>query len=234
MQADPAITEEVKYKMPSKPAGVPVWYKNGMLCIGEIFKQHLRVTFAKGPELPDPKHLINSYRSIVIKEGDTLNEKAFTDLVKAAVALNDKKTTSSSAKTTHSDIVKYNKALTTKDKKICVMLAEEIQSGLKRSLNAENKVWHGHPVWFLDGNPVVGYAKRKNDIQLLFWSGQSFDEPGLEKEGTFKAAQVRYTDVSEVKLKDLKRWLKKAQEIQWDYKNIVKRKGILKKIVPNT
>ena len=85
-------------------------------------------------------------------------------------------------------------------------------------------------MWFLEGNPIVGYAKRKNDVQLLFWSGQSFDEPNLDVEGTFKAAQKRYTSVDQINLEELHRWLKKAKEIQWDYKNIVKRKGVLKRL----
>ena len=82
-------------------------------------------------------------------------------------------------------------------------------------------------MWFLDENPIVGYSKQKRGVCLLFWSGQSFDEAGLEKEGTFKAAQAIYADAKEVNAKDLKRWLKKAKTIQWDYKNIVKRKGKL-------
>jgi len=85
-------------------------------------------------------------------------------------------------------------------------------------------------VWFLEGNPVVGYAKRKDNVQLLFWSGQSFEEKCLAPEGSFKAAQARYIKASEIELKDLKRWLKKAKLIQWDYKNIVKRKGKLVRI----
>ena len=92
------------------------------------------------------------------------------------------------------------------------------------------KVWHGGPVWFLDENPVVGYWVRKKTVQLLFWSGQSFDEPGLEPEGKFKAAHVHYDDESEIDAKALKRWLRKAKTIQWDYKNIVKRRGVLEKL----
>jgi hypothetical protein len=110
------------------------------------------------------------------------------------------------------------------DKSICSLLAEEITSNLP---TAENKIWHRHPVWFLDGNPIVGYSKLKDCIQLLFWSGQSFDEEGLQPEGTFKAAQARYTSADEVNTKDLKRWLNKSRKIQWDYKNIVKRRGVL-------
>jgi hypothetical protein len=122
------------------------------------------------------------------------------------------------------EIRAYNNSLTAMDKKICNMLAKEISAGLPE---AENKIWHAHPVWFLDGNPVAGYSKLKDCIRLLFWSGQSFDEEGLKKEGSFKAAEIRYTSMDEIKIKDLKRWLKKSRDIQWDYKNIVKRKGKL-------
>jgi len=126
------------------------------------------------------------------------------------------------------DIKTYNKGLTKSDKAICDLLADEIDSHLS---NAENKIWHRHPVWFLDGNPVVGYHKLKDSVRLLFWSGQSFDEPGLLPEGSFKAAEVRYTSVDQVNTKELKRWLAKAKKIQWDYKNIVKRKGVLERLV---
>lgn len=82
----------------------------------------------------------------------------------------------------------------------------------------------------MEGNPIVGYAKLKNNVQLLFWSGQSFDEEGLEVEGSFKAAQKRYANIDEINAEDLRRWLKKAREIQWDYKNIVKRRGVLERL----
>ncbi|MFZ2887197.1 MAG: DUF1801 domain-containing protein [Minisyncoccia bacterium] len=121
------------------------------------------------------------------------------------------------------DIVAYNR-VAKEWKGICAQLAKEIDAGLKK---AESKVWHRTAVWFLDGNPVVGYAPRKGSVQLLFWSGQSFKEPGLSPEGSFKAADKRYTDKKEIKSAELKRWLKKAAKIQWDYKNIVKRKGKL-------
>lgn len=127
----------------------------------------------------------------------------------------------------HPDTKTYNSALAQSDREICDLLAEEISRHLP---SAENKIWHAHPVWFLDGNPIVGYDKLKSCVRLLFWSGQSFDEDGLKNEGSFKAAEARYIDVSEVNTTDLERWLKKAQEIQWDYKNIVKRKGVLERI----
>lgn len=125
------------------------------------------------------------------------------------------------------EIKAYNDALSAEEQAICDLLAREIDAQLP---DAENKIWHRSPVWFLEGNPIVGYHKLKDCIRLLFWSGWSFDEPGLAKEGNFKTAGARYTAADQVKLRDLKRWLKKSREIQWDYKNIVKRKGVLKRI----
>ena len=126
------------------------------------------------------------------------------------------------------DILKYNQSLSADDKAICDLLAAEIVGGLT---GAEGKVWHAHPVWFLDGNPIVGYSKLKAGIRLMFWSGASFDEPGLTPgTGKFKDASVLYNSAEEIDLKDLKRWLKKAREIQWDYKNLVKRKGVLERL----
>jgi hypothetical protein len=125
------------------------------------------------------------------------------------------------------DTQAYNDKQAATDKEICDLLATEI---CKHLPDAENKIWHAHPVWFLDGNPVVGYSKLKDSVRLLFWSGQSFDEPGLNNEGSFKAAEARYTNATQVKKTDLKRWLKKAETIQWDYKNIVKRKGVLERL----
>lgn len=126
------------------------------------------------------------------------------------------------------DVEAYHDALTETDKQICELLYKEITKALP---DAENKVWHRHPVWFIEGNPIVGYSKLKNCVRLLFWSGQSFDVPGLEPEGSFKAAEARYSTVKEVKLKDLRTWLKVAPTVQWDYKNIVKRKGKLERLV---
>jgi hypothetical protein len=127
----------------------------------------------------------------------------------------------------HDDTRKYNASQAPEDQKICQLLAEEIDRNLQ---GTENKIWHAHPVWFLDGNPIVGYSKLKNCIRLLFWSGQSFEESGLKKEGTFKAAEVRYTSVDQVNTDDLRRWLEKARDIQWDYKNVVRRKGRLERL----
>lgn len=125
------------------------------------------------------------------------------------------------------DILKYNENQLTEDRQICRILSEVITEHLP---NAENKIWHAHPVWFLDGNPIVGYSKLKGSVRLLFWSGQSFDEPQLQNEGSFKAAEMLYTSADQINTDDLKRWLEKGSNIQWDYKNIVKRKGVLERL----
>lgn len=127
----------------------------------------------------------------------------------------------------NNDVKTYNHAQEGHWQEICETLAKEIQQGLP---DATNKVWHGAPVWFIDGNPIAGYWVRKDSVQLLFWSGQSFDEPGLKPEGSFKAAEVRYISVEQINSSDIQRWLKKSIAIQWDYKNIVKRKGHLERL----
>jgi len=125
------------------------------------------------------------------------------------------------------DIQEYNKKQAATDKAICDVLHKEIGAVLKE---AESKIWHGSPVWFLEGNPIVGYSKLKDCVRLLFWSGESFDEKGLAKEGGFKTAGKRYTSVDQINKDDLHGWLKKSREIQWDYKNIVKRRGMLERL----
>lgn len=127
----------------------------------------------------------------------------------------------------HSDTRKYNDAQAPIDRAICHLLAEQIDRNLPE---AENKIWHAHPVWFLDGNPIVGYGKLKDCVRLLFWSGQSFEDEGLKKEGSFKAAEVRYTAADQVDTEKLTRWLAKARDIQWDYQNLVRRKGRLQRL----
>ncbi len=118
----------------------------------------------------------------------------------------------------------YNKALSASDRAIGDQLAAVIRRHLPE---AEERIWHAHPVWFLDGNPVVGYSKLKGGVRLLFWSGRSFNEPGLSNEGKFQAAEARYASADQIDEALLGRWLAKARDIQWDCKNIVKRKGVL-------
>lgn len=127
----------------------------------------------------------------------------------------------------HADTVNYNKSQPAGASQICELLASEIERGLPE---AENKIWHAHPVWFLNGNPVVGYSKLKNCIRLLFWSGQSFQTAGLGREGSYKAAEARYTSIEQVDTALLGQWLAESREIQWDYKNIVRRKGVLERL----
>jgi hypothetical protein len=127
----------------------------------------------------------------------------------------------------HPETENYHGAQAPADQEICRLLAREIDRHLPE---AENKIWHAHPVWFLDGNPIVGYSKLKGCVRLLFWSGQSFNEEGLKKEGTFKAAEARYTHVDQVSPQDLACWLARARDIQWDYKNLIRRKGRLERL----
>lgn len=125
----------------------------------------------------------------------------------------------------YAGIEDYNARQTEENRYLCERLMEEI---IRFLTNAEAKIWHGHPVWFIDGNPIVGYSKLKGDIQLLFWSGASFDE-NLIPVGKYQAAEARYTDASQINKDDLSRWLGKSKEIQWDYKNLVSRQGVLER-----
>lgn len=126
------------------------------------------------------------------------------------------------------DVQAYNNSQSTEDQLICKILEEQINLHLTE---AENKIWHAHPVWFLEGNPIVGYSKQKKGIRLMFWSGKSFEENKLNVlGGKFQDASIFYNSVNEIDITDLEIWLKKAKEIQWDYKNIVKRKGILERL----
>jgi len=124
------------------------------------------------------------------------------------------------------EIEEYNKLLD--EVELCNKLATLIDNHLK---NSENKIWHAHPVWFLEGNPIVGYSKQKKGIRLMFWSGADFDEENLNvKGGKFKDASIFYNSAEEIDTAGIKRWIEKSKVIQWDYKNIVKRKGKLERL----
>lgn len=128
----------------------------------------------------------------------------------------------------NTEIQAYNAKQTTADKEICNLLAANIDSELNET---ESKIWHGHPVWFIDGNPIVGYSKQKAGWRLMFWSGADFDEENLSVKGMkFKDASIFYTAVEQINTTELRRWLKRSREIQWDYKNIVKKKGLLERL----
>ena len=123
------------------------------------------------------------------------------------------------------EILTYNQQFSSDDREIVEKLAKIINENLPE---AENKIWHSHPVWFLEGNPIVGYSKQKAGMRLMFWSGKSFEEEKLNiLGGKFQDASIFFNSVEEINENDLKKWLQKSQEIQWDYKNIVKRKGQL-------
>lgn len=131
------------------------------------------------------------------------------------------------------DINIYNQNQSAEYAAICTALQEIIDSELGIQ---ESKIWHGGPVWFIDENPIAGYWAHENKkqgkfVRLMFWSGASFDEPSLELgTGKFKDAHVDYYAVGDIKEEDVCRWLEKSREIQWDYKNIVRHKGVLERL----
>ncbi len=94
-EAVPEVVEEVKWRRPSNPAGVLAWSHDGLLCTGETYKDHVKVTFAKGARLEDPGGLFNASldgalrRAVDLREGDSLDPVAFVELVRAAVSLNE-------------------------------------------------------------------------------------------------------------------------------------------------
>ena len=125
------------------------------------------------------------------------------------------------------DIERYHERLDPDDRRVCAVLRGEIDRVLT---GATSKVWHAHPVWFLDDNPIVGYDRLKDAIRLMFWSGQSFGTPGLTATGTFQAAEARYTAVEDIDLVALASWLEESRSVQWNYRDIRKTKGKLERL----
>lgn len=221
--AAPQAEELVSYNMPA-------FKFNGMLVYYAGYRNH--IGFYPAGTVAKFNDKLKSYKTSKGTIQFPLDKQIPTSLVKAIVKsrilenlakLEARKKAGPSISWTR-EIQAYNNAQSKVDRQICNLLALEICRCLPE---AENKIWHAHPVWFLDGNPIVGYSKLKNCIRLLFWSGQSFNEPALQNEGSFKAAEKRYTAVNQINKSELSRWLKKSKNIQWDYKNIVKRKGKL-------
>ncbi|MEO1010904.1 MAG: DUF1801 domain-containing protein [Bacteroidota bacterium] len=139
-----------------------------------------------------------------------------------------KKETTESPHKPNPRILQFNESQTPQEREICAVLSKIITAALPE---AENKIWHRHPVWFLDGNPIVGYNKLKAGIRLMFWSGASFDEEKLKPgTGKFKDASILYTALDQIQEEDVNRWITKSRGIQWDYKNIYKRKGKLERL----
>lgn len=246
-KAAPKAIERISYGMPFYEYG-GTGYK-GRLVYFAAFKNHIslfiiprysdaiptglqkyhasKATYQFPLDKPLPFGLIERSIKALVKEIDIQNKQVCGGKP-AKTNKNIKSDKNANSKRISDDIRKYNNKQITVDKSICNCLALEITNGLPES---ESKVWHGHPVWFLDSNPIAGYSKEKRGIRLMFWSGASFDEEGLiVRAGKFKDASIFYNAVSDIKKAALKRWLKKSKTIQWDYKNIVKRKGVLKRI----
>jgi hypothetical protein len=123
------------------------------------------------------------------------------------------------------DILDYQSGLSDADAEIGATIIKLIAKALPK---AEGKVWHGHPVWFIDGNPVVGYSLKKAGIEVLFWSGQSFKLEGLRAIGKFKAAGIGVPTIKDLNKKAMSAWLTEASEIQWDYQNLPKKRALTK------
>lgn len=87
---------------------------------------------------------------------------------------------------------------------------------------ATYRLYHSAPVWFIYGIPIVGYNATSKYVNLLFWSGQSFNEPDLIASGKFKSAQVKYQNMNDIKIESLRRWLAKSKETIWNYKDLPK------------
>jgi uncharacterized protein YdhG (YjbR/CyaY superfamily) len=112
----------------------------------------------------------------------------------------------------NSNIHLYNQHQTESDNQICDLLAQIIDNEL---IEAESKIWHTHPVWFINNNPIVGYSKQKKGIRLMFWSGADFNEDNLNIKGQkFKDASIFFNKIDEVNTAELIGWLKKSREIQ--------------------
>ncbi len=122
------------------------------------------------------------------------------------------------------DIRAYQERLDAEARPICELLLATIEEELP---DADRKVWHAHPVWFFDGNPVVGYDRLKASVRVLFWSGRSFREPGLTPEGTFQAAEARYTSPEQVDIEAMRRWLCESWDAQWNYRDIRTNRGLV-------
>lgn len=128
---------------------------------------------------------------------------------------------------THADVEGFHAGLSGEESGVCDHLKDTISKNLPEG---ECRLWHGHPVWFLNGNPIVGYNRLKAGIRLMFWSGQSFETPGLSAQGKFKAATITYKTPAQIDDRRLRAWIVESRATQWDYKNIVKRKGRLERL----
>ncbi len=118
---------------------------------------------------------------------------------------------------TGADIIEYNQGLAEAEREVAMALVELFEAKLS---SAEGKVWHGHPVWFLNGNPVCGYSLKKACLEVLFWSGKSFATAGLRPIGKYQAAGISVETIHDVA--KVESYMAEAQSVQWDYKNLPK------------
>lgn len=219
-QSAPEATETISY-------GMPAFKLNKVLVYYAAYQNH--IGFYPTPDAIEffQKELTKyktSKGAIQFPLGKSLPSSLIKKIVKFRVKQESEKIIPVKKTDT---IFAYHKTLSPAYKEIAQRLEQLINEHLPE---AESKIWHAHPVWFIEGNPIAGYHKLKDCMRLLFWSGQSFDEPELLKEGSFKAAEKRYTSAEQIDAKTLKRWLRKARDIQWDYKNLIKRKGRLERL----
>lgn len=120
-------------------------------------------------------------------------------------------------------VAEYNEKLNPEVRALADALCKTFTKSVPQ---AEAKVWHGHPVWFIDGNPVFGYSLKKAGLEVLFWSGKSFKKTGLRPIGKFQAAGCKIENTTDVA--NLDDWLKEAIAIQWDYQNLPKKRELQK------
>lgn len=225
-KAAPKAIESISYAMPAyKFNGKPLVYFVG-------YEKHIGF-YATPVGHAEFASQLSKYKQGKGSVQFPLDEAMPLDLIGQIVKFNMSKIEANTKSKTkvasfHQDISEYNSSLDPNDTAIGELLAKEITKALPE---AESKIWHRHPVWFLDGNPIAGYSKQKAGMRLMFWSGADFEEADLDVRGAkFKDASIFYNSVSKIKTKDLKRWLKKSIEIQWDYKNLIKRKGKLERL----
>lgn len=124
-------------------------------------------------------------------------------------------------------IAAYNNSQSPVEKDICETLQAAIDASLEGSTS---KLYHGSPVWFIDDNPIVGYDVSAKGVNVLFWSGQSFDGAELKSIGKYKAAGITFTGVDEIDTEKFTKWLTDSKNIQWDYKNIRQNAGKLNRL----
>ncbi len=223
-KAAPKANERISYGMPFYEYGGQGY--QGRLIYFAAFKKHISLFITPGHSETVPSELKKYHVSKATYQFplDQLFPYHLIETTVMAMVI-EREIKNVKTQSIHKDILAYNCQQNANDKTLLDLLLQEISINLP---NADNKMWHGHPVWFLDGNPIVGYNIEKRGKRLMFWSGASFDENGLNIRGEkFKDASVFYATVSDINTKDLKGWLKKSEAIQWDYKNIVKRKGVL-------